>query len=187
MHHSVWSGGDDDKIFAYSWAASVRDMARLGLLILHGGVWSGERILDEDWTYKMTHAAFEDSNASYGYLTWLASPGSDPDGAWCAPWAVHAGYPHGLSEATDCGAEEPLACEQRFDVGMWYAAGLFGQYIIGHRGLDLVIVVKNFDPNDAIDLWHAVRPALVARDPTFAGDEAAFCASYARGDYAPDL
>jgi hypothetical protein len=187
MRDSVWSGGDDDKIFAYSLSTTVRDMARIGLLLLHGGVWSGERILDEDWVYKMTHAAFEDSNLSYGYLTWLDSPASDPDGSWCAPLAVQASYPHGLSEATDCGAEPPRTCQQQFDVGLWYAAGLFGQYIIGHRGLDLVLVVKNFDPKDPIELWHAVRPALVALDPTFAGDESGFCESYSRGDYAPDL
>jgi CubicO group peptidase (beta-lactamase class C family) len=187
MRDSVWSGGDDDKIFGFSLSTTVRDMARIGLLMLHGGVWSGERILAEDWVYKMTHPAFEDSNLSYGYLTWLISPANDPDGETCAPWAVHASYPHGLSEAADCGAEPALACEQQFDAGMWYAAGLFGQYIVGHPGLDLVLVVKNFDPKDPIDLWHAVRPALVALDPTFQGDEAAFCASYSRGDYAPDL
>jgi hypothetical protein len=29
--------------------------------------------------------------------------------------------------------------------------------------------------------------ALVAADPMFAGDDAAFCAAYASGSYAPDL
>ena len=36
-------------------------------------------------------------------------------------------------------------------------------------------------------LWDAVRPAVVAEDPTYRGDEAAFCAAYGSGDYAPDL
>jgi hypothetical protein len=36
-------------------------------------------------------------------------------------------------------------------------------------------------------LWAAIRPALVAEDPMFMGDEDAFCAAYGPGNYAPDL
>jgi len=36
-------------------------------------------------------------------------------------------------------------------------------------------------------MWEVVRPAVVAMDPTYAGDEAAFCQAYGAGDYAPDL
>ena len=36
-------------------------------------------------------------------------------------------------------------------------------------------------------LWNAIRPALVALDPTYEGDEAAFCDAYQRSAYAPDL
>jgi hypothetical protein len=196
MRHSVWTGGQPDKIFAYSWAASVRDMARLGLLVLRGGLWDDRRILDEEWTYRMTHPSFEDAYTSYGYLTWLNSPDNvlleDDErpgpGDACAPYAVHRVFPHGLSEAPDCGYSPPLTCEQNHDVGVWYAAGLFGQFIVGHRGLDMVLVVKDFgDLSGPTRLWEAVRPALVALDPNFAGDEVGFCASYGRGDHAPDL
>jgi hypothetical protein len=192
MRDSLWSNGDDDKIFAYSWSTTVRDMARLGLLLLHGGIWSGERVLGDDWVYELTHPSFEDTNLSYGYLTWLNSPedlasgqvGGDP----CAPYAVNRVFPHGLSEATDCGYEAPYACEQELDVGLWYAAGLFGQYIVGHRGLDLVLVVKDYgDGAGPTRLWDAIRPALVALDPEFQGDEAAFCEAYGRGANAPEL
>jgi hypothetical protein len=36
-------------------------------------------------------------------------------------------------------------------------------------------------------MWNAVRPALVAHDPTYKGDESAFCEAYAGNRYAPDL
>lgn len=198
MHRSQWSGGSADKIFAYSWTTTVRDMARLGLLLEHGGVWSGQRILGEDWVYKMTHPSFEDANTAYGYLTWLNSASNHTQGLGdakadglvidCAPVSVNFEFPHGLSEATDCGYAPPYSCAQEKDVGLWYAAGLFGQYIIGQRALDLVLVVKDFDPvGGPATLWDIVRPALVARDAEFAGNEAAFCDAYARGAYAPDL
>lgn len=197
MHESVWADGLPDKPFAYSWNASVRDMARVGLLILHDGMWSGQRIVDAAWTYKMTHPAFEDANTGYGYLTWLNSDsnftfGSRPPGPKlqqpidaCAPVALYPHYPHG--EAPDCNYDPPYTCAQAFDVGVWYAAGLGGQYIVGHRGLDLLLVIKDLgDAGGPGLLWSAVRPALVALDPTYHGDAAAFCDSYRRGAYAPD-
>jgi len=191
MRSSVWSGGVPDKNFAFTWASTTRDMARLGLLLVHGGMWSGERILGEDWVYAMTHPSFEDANPAYGYLTWLNTVENDAGTERtfaCAPLSVHFSFPHGLSEATDCGFADPANCAQEKDVGLWYAAGLFGQYIVGQPALDLVLVVKDFDEiGDAADLWHAFRPALVALDPEFAGDEAAFCEAYERGAYAPDL
>lgn len=36
-------------------------------------------------------------------------------------------------------------------------------------------------------VWRLVRPALVALDPVYAGDEAGFCAAYQRSEHAPDL
>ena len=196
MQSSSWTGGLPNKIFAYFWHSTVRDMARVGLLMLHGGVWSGERLLDEEWVYRMTHPSFEDANTGYGYLTWLNAASNwtfglgdglhqgpvDP----CAPPALYPTYPHGLSEAADCHYDPPYTCDQTYDVGMWFAAGLGGQYLVGHRGLDLVLAVKDF-AGGPTGIWAAVRPALVALDPTFQGDEAAFCAEYSRGAYAPDL
>ena len=197
MADSTWTGHDANKVFAFTWVSTVLDMARVGLLILHDGVWSDARILSADWTYKMTHPSFEDANTAYGYLTWLNSdsnftqglaPGPKVQGPIdpCAPVAVWPEYPHGLSEATSCNYDPPYVCSDPLDVGMWFAAGLGGQYIVGHRGLDLVMVVKN-SPGNAADLWAAVRPALVALDPQHRGDERSFCADYAAGTYAPDL
>ena len=173
LEHSEWAV----ETLGFSWNASMLDMARLGLVILNGGMYDGERIMDAAYAYNLTHAAFEDGSTNYGYLTWLNNPE-------CSPRAVHASYPHGLSEATDCVDGN---CEQDYDVGVWNAIGAGGQFIQGHRGLDMVIVGKDWDSNSGVPLWEAIRPALVAADPTFAGDDAAFCAAYGAGAYAPDL
>ncbi|MEO8603409.1 MAG: hypothetical protein ABI629_12605 [bacterium] len=196
MTDSVWTNGAPDKIFAFTWQSTVLDMARLGLLMLHDGVWTGTRLLDAAWIYKMTHPSFEDANTGYGYLTWVNSASNYTQGLGgakqqgptdtCAPLAVYAQHPHGLSESPDCNYLPPYLCDQPLDDGMWFAAGLGGQFIVGHRALDMVLVVKDFPAGPAV-LWSAVRPALVALDPEFAGDEAAFCAAYATGGYAPDL
>jgi CubicO group peptidase (beta-lactamase class C family) len=200
MSGSVWSGGRPDKIFAYSWESTVRDMARVGLLLLRGGVWDGKRILSEEWVNKLTHPAFEDANTAYGYLTWMVANsnwsfgGILNEGKYqapldsCAPPALWPSYPHGISGAANCNYEGPYACTQQHDVGVWYAAGALGQYIAGHKGLDLVLVVKDLgSAASSAQLWSAVRPALVALDPKFAGDEQAFCQAYSTGSYAPDL
>ena len=69
-------------------------------------------------------------------------------------------------------------------MGVWNAIGAGGQYIVGHRGLDIVVVGKNWDGNA---LWEAVLPSVVAADPEFMGDQEAFCEAYSKGEYAPDL
>ncbi|HEV7733579.1 MAG TPA: hypothetical protein VGR62_15540 [Candidatus Binatia bacterium] len=189
MTHSLWTLGKPDKIFAFTWQTTVREMLRVGLLMLNDGVWNDERLIASEWIYRMTHPSFEDSNTAYGYLTWLANDGKNVGLSMCAPPALHASYPHGLSESPDCNFGGTRPCTQQYDVGVWYALGLGGQVITGHRGLDLVIAAKDLNAVglDAPDLWEAVRPAVVAADPTFHGDDAAFCAAYDASDYAPDL
>jgi hypothetical protein len=137
----------------------------------------------------MTHPAFEDSAPGYGYLTWLNTrlPKTgmgllnDP----CAPAALWKSYPHEYSGAADCNLAAPATCQQDNDAGNWSAIGLGGQHIIGHPGLDMVIVAKNsILPNQ---LWDAIRPALLAHDPQYRNDNAGFCAAYGSGRYTPDL
>jgi CubicO group peptidase (beta-lactamase class C family) len=48
-----------------------RDMARLGYLMLHDGVWEGERLLPEGWVDQATTAQFETGpNHGYAYQWW---------------------------------------------------------------------------------------------------------------------
>jgi hypothetical protein len=213
MTDSTWSNGAATKTFAFSWSTTVRDMARVGLLLLHGGMWSGARLLDEQWVYRMTHPSFEDANTSYGYLTWLNSssnftyggipgpPGGMQQGAQlpgsCAPVSVYPTHPHGLSDSPDCNYAVPYSCAQPMDVGVWQAVGVGGQLIQGHPGLDTVIIARNTTPlvtgpwlgsgmaAPAL-VWNTVRPAIVDADSTFHGDDTAFCAAYGSNRYAPD-
>jgi len=182
LENSTWGTSDSSKNFATSWNTTIRDMARVGLLMLNGGVWNGQRLVDENYLYNLMHPAFEDAHTGYGYLTWLNEDDS------CAPKPIHRSYPHGLSQATSCMRAE--GCSQTYDVGVAYAAGLGGQYIVVHRGLDLVIVVKDSGGQSGAEparFWRILRPAVLALDPTFRNNEAGFCAAYGRGDYAPDL
>ena len=198
MRSSSWSGNEGS--IGTGWKSTVRDMGRFGLLILNGGVWSRERILEEAWIQKMTHPAFEDASTNYGYLTWLSSNSnhvgalstdrSDGPVEPCTPAALWPDYPHGLSEATDCNYNPPWTCEQEYDVGAWSASGLNGNHIVGHPGLDMVLVVKTAGldvRNGFASVWPAMRPALIAIDPVFQGDEEAFCEAYGSNAYAPDL
>ena len=198
MTDSTWSPGEVQKPFAFGWESTVRDMARLGLLILNDGVWNGERVLAASWVDKLTHPGFEDANTGYGALSWLSSRSNyvfvatpekfqgpnDP----CSPATIWPSYPHGVSASDNCGYDPPWDCEQLYDVGVWSANGLGGQIIAGHPGLDMVIIAKDLGSNSGLrTIWDPVRPALVAEDPTYAGDEEAFCEAYGNNAYAPDL
>jgi hypothetical protein len=199
MKNSTWAGA----VFAYSWTVDLKDMARVGVLINNYGMWAGERLVDEQWIYRQTHPSFEDANTGFGYLTWLnsASNWMSIDGVkkqeagtpgTCAPLSLHKTYPHGVSEAKDCNYMAPKTCDQKYDVGIWNAEGLMGQLIQGHRGLDMVIVARNAQPGGtgpgtAKQVWDAVKSAVIAADPTYKGDETAFCKDYGSNNYAPDL
>jgi hypothetical protein len=173
LKHSSWNVTS----FGVSWNTSLLDMARVGLLALNGGVYNGERLVDSRYVYNMTHPAFEDGSTNYGYLTWM-------NNTTCSPAAIHASYPHGISESSDCADGD---CDQENDVGVWNAIGARGQYIQGHRGLDMVVIGKNWNPGGGNALWGAVLPSVVAADPKFSGNQEAFCEAYAKGAYAPDL
>ncbi|MGB5703347.1 MAG: hypothetical protein WBM48_11080, partial [Polyangiales bacterium] len=111
--------------------------------------------------------------------------------AECTPVAIWPEYPHGLSESPDCNYEAPWTCDQEYDVGAWFAGGLNGNCIVGHPGLDLVLVSHTAPqiPGSSCvaALWPVMRSALIAPDPVFAGDDEAFCEAYAANRYAPDL
>lgn len=195
---TTWPG----ETIAGGMVSSPEDLARLGLLILRRGQWDGEQVLDERYAYRMTHPAFEDTNTGYGYLTyinahsnWTYSTGTSD--LLCAPFGTWPSYPHApFFEAPDDNGGSPFD-DEAHDIGVAYAFGAGGQRIAVHRGLDLVITVRDSTVSTDEDdpgtfeghksVWAEIRPALVALDPTFAGDEEAFCEAYQRSAHAPDL
>jgi hypothetical protein len=184
MTDSSWPGST----IGYGWTGSLEDMGRVGVMLAHDGWYGGERFMEASWVYRMSHPAHEDANTAYGQLAWLnsrgggSSFGADVDD--CAPPSFWPAYPHVGSEAADCGSTSG-GCDLGMDVGVFSAQGLGGQFIVMHPGLDLVITSHN--SGNPRELWNAIRPAVVAMDPMYMGDETAFCAAYGAGTYAPDL
>ena len=198
MKSSSWSGGT----IGTGWTSNMSDMAKLGTMLVHDGWYNGERFMSRYWVYRMGHPAHEDANTSYGQLAWLnhrgnatgiggdiASGSNSVEGDPCAPAAFWPEYPHVGSEAPDCRAMfGDKGCEQANDTGVFSAQGLGGQFIVVHPGLDLVLVAHNWsNAGGPMGMWETIRPGLVALDPMYKGDEAAFCKAYGDGDYAPDL
>jgi hypothetical protein len=57
---------------AHSFGLSVRDMARLGEVMLRKGMWRGLRVLPEDWIVTMTTCVSKfKTGGGYGYLWWI--------------------------------------------------------------------------------------------------------------------
>jgi len=198
---SSWSGTGANKIFGFSWNANVRDMARVGLLLLNDGVWSGERLIGPDYVYRMSRPTFEDADTGYGYLSWLAAranwsfagivPGLsdkfETPSMDCMPSAIWESYPHELSEAQDCMYAPHARCGNEYDVGTWSAQGAGGQYILMIDALDMVLVLQDVGENQNNLAWLRIRPAVIAGDPVFADDPSGFCDAFAGNRHAPHL
>ena len=184
MKSSDWPG----QAIGGTMNSTVRDMARMGELVLQRGRYDGRQLLDEDFVYKLTHPAFEDSNTGYGYLTylnadenWGYSTGTPDDE--CSPYTRWPSYPHRpFFEAPDPNGGFPFA-EQQHDIGVVWSKGAGGQSFVIHRGLDMVLAVRDdgvsVDESETVgqfegpkNIWRAIRPALVALDPVYKGDEA---------------
>lgn len=57
-------------------ASSTENNLRLGLLYLNGGMWEGERIIDQVWIEAATQKQIDNGGDGYGYQLWLhALPG----------------------------------------------------------------------------------------------------------------
>jgi CubicO group peptidase (beta-lactamase class C family) len=201
MTSSSWAGGG----IASDLFSNVHDMAKLGELVLRRGRWNGKQLIDEEYLYRMTHPAFEDANTGYGYLTYVNAaknwswPTSTAD-TFCAPYGRWPSYPHRpFFEWGNTNGGVPGERAQPYDIAHTFASGTGGQKFVVLRGLDIVIGIRNGagsvnEGGTAVDqfsghktVWNALRPALVALDPVYKGDEAGFCAAYRRSDYAPDL
>ena len=201
MRASTWTGGQ----IAGNLTTSVRDMARLGQLVLQRGRWQGRQLIDEEFLYRMTHPAFEDVNTGYGYLTYVNAaknwtyPTSTAD-THCAPYGQWPSYPHRpLFEAGDSNGGVPGERRQLLDIAHTFASGTGGQKFTVYRGVDLVVAIRNgaasvADGGTVVDqfpghktVWNALRPAMLKFDPLYKDDEDGFCAAYRRSEYAPDL
>jgi hypothetical protein len=200
----------DGVVAAHTLYSNVWDMAKLGQLILRKGRWQGRQIVDEDYVYRMTHPEVEDVNTSYGYLTWMnAAKGAaalfgEKNDQTCEPYAGWRTYPH--PPAYDAPSDNGGApFHTRIDDGIAWADGSGGNFTEIHRGLDMVLIVKNDETAQKTDpasqqigkenstgleyhrMWRILRPALVAQDPRYRGNVAAFCSAYRSSSYAPDL
>ena len=206
MTKTFWDGS----IAAGGMTSTVYDMGKFGELLLRKGRWGDKQIVDEDYVYRMTHPQIEDVHTGYGYLTWLnAAAGvaalfdikTEPV---CSPFAGWQKYPHAPTfEAPNSNGGAPF--KNKYDDGLFWADGAGGQFTYVHRGLDLVMVIEDDEDAQKNDpeaqkrgdanvtgleyhrMWRLVRPALIAMDPTYKGNEAAFCKAYRSGAYAPDL
>lgn len=54
---------------------SARELARVGYLLLHGGVWDGEQVVPRDWIDLATKPS-QEFNPHYGYAIWTNATGT---------------------------------------------------------------------------------------------------------------
>jgi len=82
-----WGSQDGYNLMDGSLRLAPRDMARIGVMVASGGVWKGQRVLDEAWIRESLrpHLQAGPGPEGYGYLWWtMEVPG--PQGA---PLQVH--------------------------------------------------------------------------------------------------
>jgi len=124
---------------AYHMWISTRDMARIGLLMLHEGNWNGEQVISRDWARRivsvvtpleeMNPVGRRDGYFGYGYMWWV----------WDGPRAV--------------GPFE----------GAYTARGAVGQWISVFPALDLVVAHKTnsvYSRTTSWESWHRMLELL---------------------------
>lgn len=71
---SAWAA-DPNGVNTGGWGLtlSAMDMAKIGALVLNGGVWNGKRIVSENWIQESTseQSRWTERNLPYGYLWWV--------------------------------------------------------------------------------------------------------------------
>jgi CubicO group peptidase (beta-lactamase class C family) len=71
MKHTQWQTKRLSRDQYTFLSTTPRDAARFGLLILAGGNWNGQQLINRKWLQRATTAANPRVNPSYGYLWWL--------------------------------------------------------------------------------------------------------------------
>jgi CubicO group peptidase (beta-lactamase class C family) len=114
------------RIPEFALSMSARDMARFGLLYLHGGAWQGDQLVGADWVATSTSNISTTTTpaAGYGYGWWVADAGA------------------GLGDGVDVGD------------GAFAATGTYGHAIVVLPAYDMVVVIQADDGYAAQDPAH---------------------------------
>jgi len=115
--------------------STCRDLARLGVLVLHDGAWNGTTVVDADWIAESTGGSSQQLNTAYGLLWWLNRPGN----------VVGAGQATGDVE----GASSQMAPGAPED--MVWALGLGNQVLAIDPGSGVVVVRLGPSPMPATE------------------------------------
>ena len=118
-----------------------RDMAKIGLLVLHEGRWNNTQLISKKWMLESTRSHIAESKYfDYGYQWWIRTKENKP---WWKSDTTIAAKPH----------------------GMIVAFGAGGQFIIVIKELNLVVITtsNNIDTDKASDNGLIVFPMIVNR------------------------
>jgi CubicO group peptidase (beta-lactamase class C family) len=127
--------GPESRHPVYKLRLTARDLARVGLLYLRGGLWGESRIVPKHWVDETIRPHTDlGGGRGYGYLWWSATAGATGD-------SMSTSAP------------------------MFYASGYGGQYVIVLPTLDLVVVHRSANVDDGIShdrMGEILRHALAA-------------------------
>ena len=112
-------------------ACTARDMIRVGMVMLHGGVVDGRRVLSEEWVRQTSEGG--DPDAAAGSIL----QNIHPRGSYANQW-WHTGS----------------------DRGEYYAVGIHGQYIWIDPSRDVVIAKFSSWPDAISERWNRVHAEL---------------------------
>ncbi|MEK0081798.1 serine hydrolase domain-containing protein [Benzoatithermus flavus] len=72
MKNYHWTGADKAGSVSGGWGLRLRavDMAKLGLVMLHGGQWQGRQVVPKSWVEQMS-APTTKAASDYGYYCWI--------------------------------------------------------------------------------------------------------------------
>jgi len=146
MQYSSWASDFSGNIAIGGGVTSTcRDLARIGQLMMDGGVWRGERLLSADYIHDMTQPSYPDANSNYGYLTWL----NKSEGEW-----------HRILVSGDD------IMVKNAPRNAYFATGFFGQLIINIPDENVVVTTLGTSLqletlNTLQDVWDAIEPAIM--------------------------